>query len=61
MERGVGVGIDGREGLIEPHLYAENEEENLQNELKYLQESVTILLVIIVRLLELDCNYYNPI
>lgn len=54
MERGVGAGIDGREGLIEPHLGAENEEEDLQNEGKYLQELVTILLVIIVGLFELD-------
>lgn len=50
----MGAGNDGREGLIELHLGAENEEENLQNEGKYLQESVTTLLVIIVRLFGLD-------
>lgn len=50
MERGVN---EGREGLIELHLGAGNEDENLQNEGKYLQESVTTLLVIIVSVFRL--------
>lgn len=41
---------EGPEGMIELHLGAGNEEENLQNEGKYLQESVTTLLVLIVSL-----------
>lgn len=46
----MGESNEGREGLIELHLDVGNEEENLQNEGKYLQESVTTLLVIIVSL-----------